>query len=318
MRGLIGRIYSEGVLGTATGGALDAAGDFAVTERGAGANFTVDVAAGHVIVEGDDETEQGNYYARSTATENVTISAAPGSGTRYDIVVAQINDPTAGGAGGGVADTMTVEVVTGTVDAGVPATPDSAVKLAEVGPITNATSSITDSIITDTRPAAVLRHRIGTDLVIAGALADGAVDATAVLADGIVTRAKTDFVDNGWTDVTAATGVGGSRPSVPASTSAPSAPSPTRRSMTSSTSPARSAGPAPRPDHRGRPCAPSPPDYRPAAEIVAAGTVNEYDPIAIGITTAGLVRVVATDDIPENSSFGTGDIPAFSVTFPTS
>lgn len=153
-------IFSEGVL---TG--------FTVSERSGGANMSVDVAAGKAIVEGDDQANQGKYAVRSTATENVTGFTAPGSNSRYDIVVLRINDTNAGGSSG---DNATIERIAGTAAASpvAPNVPDSAILLATIGPITSSTTSITDAMIADSRSFATLAYdvvddaqatRLGTD-----------------------------------------------------------------------------------------------------------------------------------------------------------
>ena len=172
-RALIDAIWTEGLLD-----------GFVVAQDAGGASFDVDVALGRAIIDGDDEVNQGKYLCRSTATETVAIAAAPGSGTRFDLVVLQINDPTAGGAAG---DDFTVEVVTGTIDAGVPATPDSALVLAEVGPIVPATASITNSLIDNVAPSSSLRIPDGT--VVTADLADDSVT-QAKMADDSVTTVK--------------------------------------------------------------------------------------------------------------------------------
>jgi hypothetical protein len=73
--------------------------DLKVSQRGAGANMSVDVAAGSCVVAGLTVTYQGKYLCRSTAVVNVAISAAPGSGTRTDLVVARVYDDQADGLG---------------------------------------------------------------------------------------------------------------------------------------------------------------------------------------------------------------------------
>jgi hypothetical protein len=83
---------------------------------------------------------------------NVAFTPAPGSDERIDLLVLQVNDPTAGGAAG---DNAVFEVVTGTVagTAVAPAVPDTAIPLAEV--LRTATdTSITDAMITDRRTVA--------------------------------------------------------------------------------------------------------------------------------------------------------------------
>jgi microcystin-dependent protein len=119
-----------------------------VTQRGAGANFSVDIAVGTFVIQGDDQTNQGNYIGRVTATENVAITAAPGANSRYDLVTLRVNDPNAGGNAG---NNVTAVVVAGTASASptVPALPASSIPLAVIGPIATATASITNSLIND-------------------------------------------------------------------------------------------------------------------------------------------------------------------------
>jgi hypothetical protein len=71
--------------------------DLAVTPRAAGANMSVDVSAGLVVWQGDSIAGQGKYVARSSAAVNVNVSTAPGSGTRTDLIVAQLYDKQADG-----------------------------------------------------------------------------------------------------------------------------------------------------------------------------------------------------------------------------
>ena len=132
---------------------------FKVSQTGAG-GFTVDVSTGMAVVAGDDEPNQGSYLIRCTATEVPTVGPAPGSNSRYDIVVLRMNDTTAGwtnpSGGGTIDDVAQVVVIAGVAAASptVPATPTSAILLAVIGPITPGTGSITNSIITDARTIA--------------------------------------------------------------------------------------------------------------------------------------------------------------------
>lgn len=137
-----------------TEGVIDAG--FVVSERASGANLSVDVAAGIACIDGDDLADQGSYLVRSTATENVAVTSPPGSDSRIDLVVLRVNDQQAGGA---ATNDITIEVLAGTPAASpsAPATPDSAIALAEIGPITSATAQITDLLITDLRPVAETR-----------------------------------------------------------------------------------------------------------------------------------------------------------------
>jgi microcystin-dependent protein len=119
-----------------------------VTQRAAGANLSVDIAAGDAIVTGDDQVLQGNYTVRNDAVFNLTGFAAPGSNSRYDLVGVQLNDPNAGGAAG--ANAVPVRVA-GTPAASpvIPAIPASFLVLAVIGPIVPLTTTITTAMIHD-------------------------------------------------------------------------------------------------------------------------------------------------------------------------
>lgn len=135
---LIEAAFSEGVLQ-----------GFAVAQRGAGANNSVDVALGIAVVAGDDQADQGRYLVRSTAVENVALSAPPGANARIDLIVLQIRDPNAGGDDGFDAVLQVVEGVASGSPA-VPATPASAIVLARVLR-TAGDTSVTNAMITDRR-----------------------------------------------------------------------------------------------------------------------------------------------------------------------
>jgi hypothetical protein len=79
---------SEGVIG---------AGDLLPSARAAGANMSVDIAAGLVVIQGDAIAAQGKYVMRSTAVTNLPINAAPATGSRTDLIVAQLYDKQADG-----------------------------------------------------------------------------------------------------------------------------------------------------------------------------------------------------------------------------
>lgn len=81
------------------GGGIMHPSDFAVTQRGAGANMSVDVAAGQCIVDGHDTgTLLGSWYATNDATVNTVIAAADPSNGRYDLIGVQIRDTEYSGA----------------------------------------------------------------------------------------------------------------------------------------------------------------------------------------------------------------------------
>src|SRR5881227_2212660 len=77
-------IMGEGVVG---------ATDLAVAQRAAGANMSVDVAAGAAWIDGDDDVNtQPTYRVRNDATVNVAIAGADASKPRVDRVVARVYD----------------------------------------------------------------------------------------------------------------------------------------------------------------------------------------------------------------------------------
>ncbi len=121
--------------------------DLLVGPRAAGANFTVDVAAGQCAVKGTSVAGQGTYLCRSTAVENVAIAAAPASGSRTDLIVARVFDRQ---VDGGTEYAWRPLAVTGTVGGGLPALPPSSILLAEVA-VTSTTSAIAAGNITDRR-----------------------------------------------------------------------------------------------------------------------------------------------------------------------
>jgi microcystin-dependent protein len=160
-----------------------------VTQRGAGANFSVDVAVGAFCIQGDDQANQGKYLGRITATENATITAAPGSNSRYDLVTLRVNDPNAGGNAG---SNITVVVVAGTVAASptVPSLPPSSIALATIGPISSGTASITNSIIVDNRTVAGRKAPVSTMEMYGGSTAPNGW----FLCDGS-TKSRTTYAD---------------------------------------------------------------------------------------------------------------------------
>jgi microcystin-dependent protein len=144
-RVLYDNLWTEGVIGGSS---------FAVTQRGT-PSMAVDVAAGVAVITGTDQSFQGKYLARDEAvTSNLTIAAAPGSGTRYDIVIVQVRDTNAGGPAG---DDARVFVVQGTASATPvdPTIPTSSIPLARVR-VPSGTGSITNALIDNLRVEARL------------------------------------------------------------------------------------------------------------------------------------------------------------------
>jgi hypothetical protein len=142
-----------------------APGSFEVTQRGAGANMSVDVAASTAdalgsgvaaLVQGDAVTAQSLYpVAPHSAVINEAISAAHATLPRVDQVVLEIKDNTHDASGSNLAQ---VRVVAGTATSGATlnnrtgaaSLPASALLLADVL-VAAAASSITNSVIRDRR-----------------------------------------------------------------------------------------------------------------------------------------------------------------------
>jgi hypothetical protein len=135
------------------------AGSYEVTQRAAGANLTVDVAASTgdgALVQGDSVTGQGLYrVAPHTAAINVDIAAANATNPRVDIVILEVKDDAHDVGGLNVAR---VRVISGTATSGATlenrtgaaALPSSAMLLADVlVPATDTT--ISNSQIRDRR-----------------------------------------------------------------------------------------------------------------------------------------------------------------------
>lgn len=154
-RQLITEMLGEGVLASTA---------MAVSQRAAGANFSVDVAAGRAVVQGDSATQQGHYLCVNDATVNdasTVVTSAPSAGNeRYDLVILEVKD-NAEDAGG--LNLPRFRVVAGTPaavgTATAPAVPNTALLLATIGPILNTTTTITNSLIVDGR----VRSRLGPE-----------------------------------------------------------------------------------------------------------------------------------------------------------
>jgi hypothetical protein len=125
-----------------------------VTQRAAGTNFSVDVAAGLAIVTGDDVSGQGTYLVHSDAVENVVIPSPPGSGSRTHRVIAQVRDKLHNSSDWSTYG-WTIDVLEDT-GSGTPALTDSAISLALVT-VAAGQVSVTDSNIQDFRPNALSR-----------------------------------------------------------------------------------------------------------------------------------------------------------------
>jgi hypothetical protein len=138
-----------------------ALGKFTVQQRGAGANFSVDVLSGAAVITGDDTGSQMNYLCWSDATFNLVTPSAPGSGTRLHRVGLQLRDKLNNGAWTQYDFTPALVQDTG---AGFPAEPASFLTLAQVS-IAAGQANVSNGNITDLRsPASRTRVWKASDL----------------------------------------------------------------------------------------------------------------------------------------------------------
>lgn len=136
-----------------------AAGDYMVTQRAAGANMSVDIAAGggaFAAVQGDSTTGQGLYVVGPhSATINEAVAASNPTNPRIDSVILEVQDNVHDASGGNLAR---VRVLTGTATGGATlanrngaaALPGSALLLADLL-VTAAGSSVSNTQIRDRR-----------------------------------------------------------------------------------------------------------------------------------------------------------------------
>jgi len=124
----------------------------AVTQRAAGANFSVDISAGSAVILGTTQADQGSYLCRNTAVVNLVATATPGA-PRTDSVYAVINDPNAGGPAGSNWNVVWVN--------GGTAAPADSILLATVAR-TVGEPSIATAAITDQRPLGEWSWTVGT------------------------------------------------------------------------------------------------------------------------------------------------------------
>jgi hypothetical protein len=123
-------------------------GDLKVTQRGAGANMSVDVAAGQCVIP-NAVASRGKYLCRSTAVENVTIAAAPGVGnSRIDLITAKVLDTEYGDG----SNSWQIVAITGTAGGSpsAPALPAGSILLATIA-VGSGVASISNANITDGR-----------------------------------------------------------------------------------------------------------------------------------------------------------------------
>jgi len=131
-------------------------GDLRVSQRGAGANMSVDISAGSAWIMGDDNVDlQPNYRVVSDSVVNKAIATADATNPRVDRVIAEVLDSEFSGA----SKLWQLRVITGTPTVGATldnltgaaAVPNNAILLADVL-VAASDTSITDAEIRDRRP----------------------------------------------------------------------------------------------------------------------------------------------------------------------
>lgn len=130
--------------------------DFDVSQRGVGANMSVDVAAGAAWLKGTTSARQGIYNFYNDGVVNVAINAAHATLPRIDQIIVRAYDSVDGGAG---QDIGAVEYLAGTATSGATldnrtgaaALPANSFRIADVL-VGAAVTSITDANIRDRRP----------------------------------------------------------------------------------------------------------------------------------------------------------------------
>jgi hypothetical protein len=136
-------------------GVINGQADYRVSQRGAGANMSVDVAAGAAYVRGDSGTRPGLWHIVNDATINAAIGANASGNPRIDRILLQLNDATDLGSG---TDISTITVLAGTPTGGATldnlsgagAVPNSALLLADVV-VANGAATIVDANIRSRR-----------------------------------------------------------------------------------------------------------------------------------------------------------------------
>ena len=126
-----------------------------VTQRGAGANMSVDVGPGMAVITGNDVSPQGTYFVSSDATVNVTVPSPPASGSRVHRIQAHVRDCSYDGTLAANTYDWVIELLEDT-GSGTPAVDPTAITLAFVT-VNAGDVSVTDASITDRRLHALSR-----------------------------------------------------------------------------------------------------------------------------------------------------------------
>lgn len=124
-----------------------------VAQLDAGPNtLLVQISPGAVVLP-STYSGGGKYIARLLSTFQVSLPAAPGSGTQIHRIVAYATDKADNSPSGTTDYGWAIETLSGSVGGGAPSTPSGRISLATISRTAGVTS-IADSAITDTRPVA--------------------------------------------------------------------------------------------------------------------------------------------------------------------
>lgn len=132
-------------------------GHYALAQRGAGANMSVDVAAGEAWVKGDSAIDQGYYHVVNDATVNVPLSAANASNPRIDAIVLAVNDSTEIGG----ADSYLLEAIAGTATAGATLANLKGAPAGVAGPAISATKLLLGYVLVPAAATSVTTGNMG-------------------------------------------------------------------------------------------------------------------------------------------------------------
>lgn len=144
--GLLSAVFSrEGVLD------VDA-GQLKLSQRAAGANFSIDVATGRCAIVGDDASDQGTYLCTSTTVLNIATPVKPTSGSRRHRVIARVRDKFHNGSW--TTYEWVIEILPDT-GSGAPAQPASAITLGFIN-MTSTMTSVVTANLEDARPRATV------------------------------------------------------------------------------------------------------------------------------------------------------------------
>jgi hypothetical protein len=138
-RQMVDVIFTEGVIDP--GG-----GSLAAVATGA---TQVTIAAGRAAIDGDDQANQGSYFAQLTTPEVVDLNPPPGANKRLDLVYLQVRDSDAGGDPGDDTAVLFLEGALHATTPVLPAVPDSAIPLCSV---LRTAGDVALGTITDLRP----------------------------------------------------------------------------------------------------------------------------------------------------------------------